>query len=201
MATDDEGEGAIQRRADIEEEDRAAGLLAAIATGDRAALRALFDAEGPRLLGVAMRILRRRDLAEEAVQDAFVQAWRHAARFDPARGSGRGWLTVIARNAAIDLLRRAAREEPVEIEALEALRESRLRDEQAEMDDILDRLDAAGRLRGCLEALEPQRRRAILMAYALGLTQGEIAGRMGAPLGTVKAWMRRGLLALRECLS
>jgi RNA polymerase sigma-70 factor (ECF subfamily) len=193
-------EATIQR-ANGSDGEAPAALLAACAAGDRAALRTLLEGEGPRLLGVALRILRRRDLAEEALQEAFILLWRKAGQFDASRGSARGWLTAVARNAAIDLLRRSAREEPVEIEKLETLREARMRDEHEEMDDIVERLDSAGRLRICLEGLEPQRRRAILMAYALGLTQGEIAGRMGAPLGTVKAWMRRGLAALRECMS
>lgn len=181
--------------------DDTAALLAACASGDRAALRALFDAEAPRLTGIAERILRSRDLAEDAVQETFVRIWRSAGQFDPARGPARGWIVVILRNAAIDMLRRGGREALEDAAVVAALRAEAFRAEQDDVDRIVDRLDGDGRLRHCLEALEPQRRRAILMAYALGLTQGEIAGRLGAPLGTVKAWMRRSLLSLRECLS
>jgi RNA polymerase sigma-70 factor (ECF subfamily) len=184
-----------------DDDARATDLIIACGRGERDALRALFDAEAPRLLGVALRILRRRELAEDAVQEAFLRIWRNAGRFDPGFGGARAWMTAIARNAAIDALRRAAREEPTDAELLAGLSDARLREDEATVDDIAARLDPNGRLRRCLEGLEPQRRRAILLAYALGLTQGEIAGRLGAPLGTVKAWMRRGLIALRECLS
>lgn len=181
--------------------DPAAPRLRAIAQGNRAELKALFDEEAPKLIAMAERILRRRDLAEDAVQDAFVRIWMNAAQYDPARGSERGWVRAIARNAALDMLRRSQREEPLESGQMELLQEESLRAELQGLEGIVERLDENGRLRGCLEALEPRRRQVVLMAYALGLTHGEIAGRLGAPLGTVKAWMRRSLHALRECLS
>lgn len=171
-----------------------AAALEACARGDQDALRALYEAEGPRLTGMAQRLLRRRDLAEEAVQDGFAQIWRKAAQFDRTVGSARGWIYAVVRNRALNMLRDGAREDIVDPEDLNALRQTAA--EEAWRD-----LDAQGRLRACLAALEPERRRAILLAYVLGMTQGEIAGAMGAPLGTVKAWVRRSLIALRECMS
>ena len=135
------------------------------ASGDRAALEDLFAVEAGRLLAVAKRFLHRRDLAEEAVQDAFIQIWRKAGTFDPALGSGRGWIYAIVRNRAINMLR----------------------DES--------------RLRRCLEGLDAEKRSSILMSYVAGYSHGEIAGRLAVPLGTAKAWVRRGLAALRECMS
>ncbi len=168
--------------------------LEACARGDRAALRALYEAEAPRLIAVTRRILRRRDLAEEAVQETFVAVWRKAGQFERrAGGSGRGWIGAIARNRALDILRDGAREDLAEPEALDALRAD-------EAEAALDRLEA-GALRRCLEALDPPKRRAVLLAHVRGLTHGEIAGAMGVPLGTAKAWVRRGLSRLRECLS
>ncbi|QDL91576.1 sigma-70 family RNA polymerase sigma factor [Paroceanicella profunda] len=171
-----------------------AEALKRCAAGDQAALRALFSEEAGRMIGIAMRILRRRDLAEEAVQDAFVLIWRKAHTYIPERGSARGWIYTIVRNRALNILRDARRETPTLPEDIDTLREA---------DPVAatwEGLDEASRLRGCLSALDEVKRRCILMAYVMGYSHGEIAGRLDAPLGTVKAWVRRGLIALRECL-
>lgn len=181
--------------------DELADRLDACARGDRKALKAIFDSEAPRLLGIAERILRRSDLAEDAVQEAFLRIWRRSRSFDRSRGSAQGWITAIARNSAIDLLRNGRREEPVAEEVITMHAETARLAEEAGLDDVVGRLDEDGRLRHCLEGLDPERRQAILMAYVFGLSQGEIAGRLGAPLGTVKSWMRRSIASLRECLS
>lgn len=169
--------------------------LAACARGDRSALRTIYDREAPALIGVAIRILRRRELAEEVVQEAFVQIWRNATRFDPALGSGRAWIFAIVRNRALNHLR-DDRHVPVEDAELESFA-----DRDGEVDDAFERLAETSALRRCLARLDPQRRRAVLLAYVTGLSHGEIAGLIGAPLGTVKAWIRRSLLSLRECMS
>lgn len=173
--------------------DHAAALLAC-ARGDREALHSLYREEAGRLLGVALRILRRRDLAEEAVQDGFVQIWRKAAGFDPAKGSARGWIYTVVRNRALTILRDSGREDLMPPEELDPLLEA----EPAEA--AFTALGHSSRLRACLEALDEAKRRCVLLAYVQGMTHGEIAGRLGAPLGTVKAWVRRGLGALRECM-
>jgi RNA polymerase sigma factor (sigma-70 family) len=165
------------------------------AGGDRAALRTVYDAEAPRMLGVALRILRRRALAEEAVQDAFVQVWRRAGTFDAARGSGRAFLYAILRNRALNILRGEAR-----TDLTDAVDET-VPSEDEGPEAVVVRLSEAGALRRCLDGLDPPRRDAIVLAYAHGLSHGELAGRLGLPLGTVKSWLRRSLLALRECLS
>jgi RNA polymerase sigma-70 factor (ECF subfamily) len=169
--------------------------LRACAGGDRLALRALFDAEAGRLLGVALRILKRRDLAEEAVQDAFIQVWRHASQYDPVRGAARSWLNAIVRNRALTILREVAREDVVPHEPGAGVQELDL------LESAVDRLDVNTRLKDCLQALDETKRRSVLMAYMFGYTHGEIAGRLNVPLGTAKAWVRRGLQALRECLA
>jgi RNA polymerase sigma-70 factor (ECF subfamily) len=166
------------------------------AAGDRAALRAIYDAEAPRMLGVAMRLLRRRSLAEEAVHDAFVQIWQRAASFDPARGGERSWIYAVLRHRALNILRGETRTDLVEdFEPFTLVSE----DESPEA--IVSRLSDAGALRRCLERLEPLRRQAVLLAYVQGLSHGELAGRLGVPLGTMKSWIRRSLLALRECMA
>lgn len=168
--------------------------LSRCATGDRAALRAIYEAEAARMLGVAQRILRRRALAEEAVHDAFVQIWRKAESFDPRLGPARAWIYAVLRNRALNILRDESRTEPTaDPEALGLVSED---DPEA----VVLGLSEADALRRCLERLEPKRRAAIVLAYTQGLTHSELAGRFGLPLGTVKSWMRRGLIALKECL-
>lgn len=171
-----------------------AEIIEGCARKDTEALKLLFEGEGPKLLGVAQRILHRRDLAEEAVQEGFALIWRNAARYDAQLGSARGWLYAIIRYRALNMLRDGSRELPMPQEDLDRLRETSI-------ESSWDALDPKGQLRQCLEGLEPNRRRAVLMVYVLGLTHGEVAGRMRIPLGTAKAWIRRALLSLRECMT
>lgn len=178
-------------------DQRLATDLAGCGRGDREAMRRLFDSEGPRLMAVAMRLLRDPALAEEAVQDTLVKVWTRATSFQAERGGARAWLTVILRNTALNILRSEQRQDHAADGDIEALQDRRAVDET---EAVLRSLDPTLRLRVCLEALEARRRHAILLAYVHGYTQGEIAGRTGLPLGTVKAWMRRGLTQLRECV-
>jgi RNA polymerase sigma factor (sigma-70 family) len=166
------------------------------AAGDRAALREIYDSEAPRMLGVAMRLLRRRSLAEEAVHDAFVQVWQKAGSFDPARGDGRSWLYAILRNRALNILRGENRTELVE-----DFEPMGLISEEEDAESLMLRLSDAGSLKRCLQRLEPPRRQAITLAYIHGLSHGELAGRLGVPLGTIKSWIRRSLISLRECMA
>ncbi len=174
--------------------------VAACARGDAAALRRLYEQESARLLGVALRIVRDRSLAEDVVHDTFINVWRGAASFDPARGQARGWIFSIARNMAINAVRASSREVQVDEATAEAI------DADAAIGAWHDAADAfewradTGRMARCLEQLEPVRRNCVLHAYVDGLSHSEIAERIGAPLGSVKAWIRRSLLALRECM-
>jgi RNA polymerase sigma-70 factor, ECF subfamily len=175
-----------------------AASLAACARGDRGGLKKIFDGEAARLIAVAERILRRRELAEEVVQDAFIRIWTSAHQYSPERGSARGWIHAIVRNRALNMLRDGRREDTVEDDRLETLRES------DQLDHILSAwhaLDRNSRLRECLGTLDEMKRRGILLAYVGGYTHGEIAGRLRLPLGTTKSWIRRGLSALRECMA
>jgi RNA polymerase sigma factor (sigma-70 family) len=166
------------------------------ANGDRKALRAIYDAEAPRMLGVATRILRRPSLAEEAVHDAFVQIWQQAATFDPSRGRARTWLYGVVRHRALNILRGEVRTELVD-----DFEPMNLTSEEEDPEQVMQRLSDTSALRRCLERLEPVRRRAVVLAYMHGLSHGELAARLGVPLGTMKSWLRRSLIALRECLS
>ena len=169
--------------------------LLACARGDKRALNAIYEAEGPRMLGVAMRILKRRSLAEEAVQDAFVLVWRKAASFDPAKRAAASWLYTVLRNRSLTILRDEGRSEPKEMPLGDEIA-----DDGESPEDTIARLSDAEALKHCLQKLEPKRRMAIALAYEHGLSHGELAGKLGLPLGTIRSWLRRSLLTLRECL-
>ncbi len=169
--------------------------LLACAQGDRAALQQIYAREASQLMGVALRIVRRHDLADEVLQDAFLQIWQKATMFDPNRGSARGWIFSIVRYRALDALRKASREVAVD-ETMLANRSPATTD----MLDNLSRMAETKALQDCLEQLEQVKRQSILLAYVNGYTHIQIAAQLEVPLGTVKSWIRRGLLALRECL-
>jgi RNA polymerase sigma-70 factor (ECF subfamily) len=172
-------------------EAQIAAALTRCAGGDRAALRVVYDLEVARMVGVARRMLRRQDLAEEAVQDAFVRVWRSARTYDPQRGAARSWLYAILRNCALSILRDEGRFTADEDAAEEAAPMT---------ESALARLPETSALRRCLERLDAQRRAVVVLAYVHGLSHGELAGKLGVPLGTVKSWVRRGLISLQECM-
>jgi RNA polymerase sigma-70 factor, ECF subfamily len=173
-----------------------AALVAAIAAGDRTALRRLYDAEGGRLLAIAERIVRRRALAEEVVQDALIQVWQKAASFDAAIGSARAWIYTIVRHRALNVLRDGAREDLLDLDEVTALT-----DQATVAEDAFERLPREDRLRGCLEALDPAKRKSVLLSYVAGYSHGEIAGLLKVPVGTAKSWVRRALTALKDCMA
>lgn len=160
------------------------GLLAAVALGDRAAFRQLYDRTAPRLYAIALRMARRPDLAEDAMQDAYLRIWRAAQRFDASRGAALAWMTTILRNAVLDRL-------PAE----------RSYDDVADVEIAVPPAEPGEvRLNHCLARLPEATRQAVLLVYYDGLTHTEVAERLAVPLGTAKSWLRRGIEALRTCL-
>ena len=170
-------------------------LLSRCAAGDRSALETLYARVAPILLAVLLRMLRRRDAAEDALQDVFVSVWQRAHQFDPIRGRPLAWLVSMARYRAIDL-QRAARPALAlsEVSALEPQLQSEDPAEASEM------LGSGALLWRCLEQIAAPQRRCLMLAYQDGLTHSEIARAVNEPLGTVKSWVRRSLIALRRCL-
>jgi RNA polymerase sigma-70 factor (ECF subfamily) len=169
--------------------------LVACAAGNRQAFRAIYDREAPKMLGVAIRLLKRQSLAEDAVHDAFLTVWNKASSYDPKLGSARGWIYTILRNRALNMLRTEGRidwQDDFEAIGPTAAEE----DPEA----VISSLSDASALRRCLEGLDPKRRALVVLAYVHGLTHGELAGKLGVPLGTMKSWLRRALLSLKECL-
>lgn len=179
-----------------------AAALAACASGEAQALNRLYRQEAGRLLGVVLRIVRERQTAEDIVHDVFVTLWNKAHTFDSARGEARGWVYSIARHAALGHVRRHARTVSVDEETLVALEADERFDPSLEAAREAFRCEAdLGQLAHCLQALDAPKRNSILYAYVDGCSHREIAERLNTPLGTVKAWIRRGLAALRECLA
>jgi RNA polymerase sigma-70 factor (ECF subfamily) len=176
------------------EQEEIAALLARCSLGDRAAFGALYERSAPKLLGVAMRILGARAEAEEALQEAYVKIWNHAGRYQPGRGSASGWLVAVVRNQAIDALR--ARKAPArQLDAAAEIPDARPGPEASALAS-----DERRRLADCLEGLQSDRAAAVRAAYMEGYSYEELARRHGVPLNTMRTWLRRALISLRECL-
>jgi RNA polymerase sigma factor (sigma-70 family) len=175
--------------------------LTACARGDRQALRDLYEQEGPRLLGVAMRIVRQRQQAEDIVHDAFISIWTRAASFNATRGSGRGWIYSVVRNLALNHVRDGVRVVSADEEMIEALDAQSVAAAPPGMTDAFELQASMGKLNECLERLDSAKRNCILYAYVDGCSHSEIAQRLGSPLGSVKAWIKRGLSALQDCMA
>ncbi len=172
-----------------------AALLARTALGDRAAFAALYEATRAKLFGVSLRIVRERQLAEEVLQDSFVNIWNHAADYAAAKSAPLTWMTAVVRNRSLDVVRRA-REEPDIDDALAAS----LADDAPGPDGQAQRRADVHDVHRCLEELDAEQRQSIALAFFHGLTHSELARHLGRPLGTVKTHIRRGLLRLRDCL-
>jgi RNA polymerase sigma-70 factor, ECF subfamily len=170
-------------------------LLQACARGDRTALQSLYAATAPQLFGLAVSILRSGDLAEDVMQDSFILVWRHAQTFDPRRGTAMAWLARIVRNQCFDLMRRRSRESPLDDSLMQSWE-----DPAPGPADLTALSRDAQRLRACLDELDEGPRKSMILAYYEGLTFAQVADRIAAPLGTVKSWIRRGLIQLRACM-
>src|SRR6266436_3454409 len=169
-------------------------LIESVGRGSHVALKRLYELESRRLYGIALRIVRRPEMAADVLQEAFIQIWQNAAAFSSERGGGAAWLTGIVRFRALDAVRKLGREVLSDDPAL---------GEEAREPDVIEKLDAlaeANALRRCLKLLDSEQRRCIVLAFVEGLSHSEVAERIQAPLGTVKSWIRRGLLSLRRCL-
>ena len=182
-----------------------AAMLSRAGLGDRAAFAALYERTSGHLFAVVLRIQRDRGVAEDLLQEVYVSVWKAAASFDAARSQPLTWLTHIARNRAIDSLRRAQSQPRFE---------STTRDDDDERPDALEAIASAGpgpmellgrasdarELSTCLERLTPPQRQSVALAFFDGLSHAEVAEHLKEPLGTVKSWVRRALLTLKGCL-
>ena len=170
--------------------------LEACARGDQAALRSIYDREARWLLGVVLRIVRNRETAQDVLQEGFVLIWQRASRYQRALGSARGWMYTVVRHRALDEARRVVRETPAG-DDLDAIADAAA----APGPEAPAALEPDGHLERCLATLDEKKRACVIEAFVEGRTHEEIALRMATPLGTVKTWIRRSLLALKACLA
>jgi RNA polymerase sigma-70 factor (ECF subfamily) len=177
-------------------EDPVADLLRRCASRDRAAFATLYRDTSAKLMAVLLRILQQRSEAEDALQEVYTRAWLRAGRYDPQKGRGMTWLITIARNHAIDRLR--ARRPEAEAEGDDRL--AQVSDSAPRAETRLVALGEMQRMRDCFATLDPDRAEAVRGAYLSGLSYVELAARHAVPLNTLRTWLRRSLLRLKECL-
>jgi len=180
--------------------DPFAPLVARVAGGDAAALRALYDATSAHVFGLASRILCDREAIEETVVIVYAQVWKQAQRHDATRGSVLSWITNLARTRAIDVRRRYARRVQNETRLVRAHFEA-LQDPAPDPFEASHGRERIGRVQRALERLPPDQRRAIDAAFYGGLSHSEVASALGLPLGTIKTRIRSGLASLRQALA
>ena len=170
-------------------------LLAEVAKGDSAAFERLYGATRAKLYGVLLRILGRPELADEVMQETYLKVWKSAASFDPAIASPITWMVAIARNRGIDIVRKRS--------------EASIEDEPSAMEVAADTPDPLARremtedlkrLLECVGRLEPDRQKLVLLAYYNGWSRDQLAEKFAAPVNTVKTWLRRSMMDIRECL-
>lgn len=182
-----------------------AAALSRSALGDRAAFKRVYALSSGHLFAVILRIQRDRDLADDLLQEVYVSAWKAAGSFDASRAQPMTWLTHIARNKAIDSLRRAQAQPRTE--SLHADDDDDRPDAQARLVDespgpaaLLERASDARQLGHCMEGLSAPQRQSVALAFFDGLSHAEVAEQLCQPLGTVKSWVRRALMTLKGCL-
>jgi RNA polymerase sigma factor (sigma-70 family) len=183
-------------------------LLARAGLGDRAAFATLYERTSSHLFAVVLRINRDRAQAEDILQEVYVNVWRAASSFDAAQSQPLTWLTSIARNRAIDSLRRMQTQP--QMRSAGPLAEGRGSEDEDVYDtvadaspgplDLLSRAAEARSLTACMDQLSATQRQSVALAFFQGLSHAEIAAQMRQPLGTVKSWVRRALAALKSCL-
>ncbi|HEY1773799.1 MAG TPA: sigma-70 family RNA polymerase sigma factor [Gammaproteobacteria bacterium] len=192
----------VASTADLQDRNRhLADLLHACAQGRQAAFQALYREVSPQLFAVLVRILRRKDLAEEALQDALLSVWRNAGSYSADKGAPMTWLVSICRYRALDMLRREKREVSLDTDREDLDEDGQhVSDGEAVMDTVSTSKAEDRKLDDCMGKLNGGQQQSIRLAYVDGCTHEEIAVRIGSPVGTVKSWVRRGLESLKRCL-
>jgi RNA polymerase sigma-70 factor, ECF subfamily len=185
--------GAVSQK-DIAGMDELATLLGRVALRDRRAFARLYDLASPKLFGIALRILRDRTEAEEALQEIFIKVWQRAERYEPDQGGPMTWMGTIARNHAIDVIR-ARKPQASDLEEAFDVASS-----EPGPEAVAINASEGSRIDRCMQTLESDKADAVRKAYVEGLSYQELADFYKIPLNTMRTWLRRSLLKLRECL-
>jgi RNA polymerase sigma-70 factor, ECF subfamily len=175
-------------------DDPIAHLLQQTAAQDRAAFRQLYSMSSSKLMGVLLRILGQRAEAEDALQEVYTRVWLKAGRFDASKGRGMTWLIALCRNLAIDRLR----QRPDHVQDDDAM--AAVSDPAPRAETRMIATGEARRINDCFATLEPDRAAALRGAYLGGLSYTDLATHHNVPLNTMRTWLRRSLLRLKECL-
>ena len=176
-------------------------LIERVARRDQLSLKELYEITSPRLYGLAVRIVSRPELAEDVLQEAFLNVWRIALDYQSSLSPPMAWLGLIVRSRALDLLRRRASERADDGEVLSVMHHETIPSLAADPMDSTDLGQQASALRQCLSRLEANQREVVSLAYLRDLSHGELAAQLQLPLGTVKTWIRLGLAQLRGCMA
>ena len=175
-------------------------LIDRIGHRDEAALRQLYDRTSPKLMGLAMRVVRQREWAEDVIQEAFLTVWRVAGDYRSSLSPPLAWLGLIVRSRALDLLRRRTADRAQLTQEFDELMADQMESDAPNPGDTADASEQAWALHQCLAQLEGKQREVVSLAYLREMSHGELAEQLKLPLGTVKTWIRRGLEKLRVCM-
>ncbi|RZM01764.1 MAG: sigma-70 family RNA polymerase sigma factor [Variovorax sp.] len=176
-------------------------LIDRVGQRDEAALRLLYDSASPRLFGLALRVVRQREWAEDALQEAFITIWRVAGDYRASLSPPMAWMGLIVRSRSLDLLRRRTADRAQLTQEFDDVMADTLASDGPSPMDITEASEQAWALQQCLQQLEGRQREVVSLAYLRDLSHGELAEQLKLPLGTVKTWIRRGLEKLRVCMT
>ncbi|RYY63353.1 MAG: sigma-70 family RNA polymerase sigma factor [Comamonadaceae bacterium] len=176
-------------------------LLDRVGQRDELALKQLYERTSPRLFGLAMRVVRQREWAEDVLQEAFLTIWRVAGDYRASLSPPMAWLGLIVRSRALDLLRRRAADRSRITDEFDEVMADTLASDAQSPQDLAEASEQAWALHQCLSQLEGRQREVVSLAYLRDLSHGELADQLKLPLGTVKTWIRRGLEKLRICMA
>ena len=176
--------------------EQLAALLAQAGLGNRAAFADLYEATKSKLFAVSLRIVRERHIAEEVLQDSFVNIWNNATKYAVAQSAPMTWMTAIVRNRSLDIVRRPF----AEVQDEDDFFATNMEDERPGPDEQLVARRDQARIEHCMKGLEGEQQQTISLAFFQGLSHSEVASHLGRPLGTVKTHIRRGLQKLKGCL-
>ena len=175
-------------------------LIDRVGRRDETALRLLYERTSPKLFGLAMRVVRQREWAEDVLQEAFLTIWRLAADYRATLSPPLAWMGLIVRSRSLDLLRRRTADRAQLTQEFDELMAETFESDAANPMDTADASEQAWALHQCLSRLEGRQREVLSLAYLRELSHGELAEQLKLPLGTVKTWIRRGLDKLRLCM-